>query len=122
MGIMFKTDRIDLGKSGEEKAAEFLREKGFRVVARNYRTRIGEVDLICKDGEQIVFVEVKTRRSLAFGDGAEAVNHRKREKLIKAAQLFLKSIRREDAPFRFDVVSVLSGETDQITHIPCAFP
>lgn len=110
------------GKKGEEEAKKFLQDKGFEILAQNYRSPFGEVDLVCKDKNELVFVEVKTRRNLEFGDGAEAVDRKKQEKIMKTAFYFLKNQRLEAHPFRFDVVSILSGSDLKISYIPRAFP
>lgn len=110
------------GKTGEGKARKFLEHKGYRIVDQNYRNALGEVDLICKDHDTLVFVEVKARKSREFGDGAEAVNHKKREKLIKMAYSYLKVNNLEAAPFRFDVISIVSGNPEEISHVVGAFP
>lgn len=108
-----------LGKAGEERTRDYLAGKGYKILAQNYRSPFGEVDLICQDEKEIVFVEVKTRSSSAFGEGLEAVNFKKQEKIIRTAQYFLKKKGIKNLPFRFDVISILSKE---ITHIPHAFP
>ncbi|MEW6264717.1 MAG: YraN family protein [Thermodesulfobacteriota bacterium] len=98
--------RRDIGRRGEEAAAVFLRQRGLKILERNFRTRYGEIDLICLDGPRVVFVEVKTRTSHAFGPGSEAVNRVKQRRLSKAAQHYLLSRRWQDKPARFDVLSI----------------
>jgi putative endonuclease len=117
-----KTRNAVLGKSGEEEARRFLLKKGYEIIAQNYRSPFGEVDLICKDQNSVVFVEVKTRKNLNFGDGAEAVVPKKQKKIIKTALYFLKNKHLEAHPYRFDVVSILSGGDLKISYIPHAFP
>jgi putative endonuclease len=78
-----------LGKEGEKAAERYLRKKGYRVVERNYRCSAGEVDLIVLDRRVVVFVEVKTRTDHRFGTPLEAVEFRKQQKMIQAAQFFL---------------------------------
>jgi putative endonuclease len=112
---------VSLGKKGEEKAAVFLEKKGLQILAKNFRSPFGEIDLVCKEKNQIVFVEVKTRTSLSFGDGAEAISLQKINRIVKTAYHFLKTQHLENAPFRFDVVSLLLDKQD-IIHIPNAFP
>ncbi|NOX44447.1 MAG: YraN family protein [Caldiserica bacterium] len=104
-------------REAEARACGYLRSLGYAIVARNWRWRGGEVDIIAKDGDTLVFVEVKARSGTRFGDPAEAVDRRKRGKLLAAA----KAILGRDAgrvPIRFDVVSVLGGE---ISHLRDAF-
>jgi putative endonuclease len=111
-----------LGCDGEELAAKFLKKKGYSIVARNYKTRIGEIDIIAKDGNMTVFIEVKTRANDSFGYPFEAVNKGKRQKLKNLALLFLKTHPKESTA-RFDVISILckqNGET-AIEHIKDAF-
>ena len=105
------------GDRGEERAARFLQARGLRIVARNYRTRQGEIDLVAMDGAVLVFVEVRMRASAGFGDGAESVDHRKRRRIEAAARHYLMRLGREPA-CRFDVVSL---ERDEPTWIRAAF-
>ncbi len=113
----------DLGRRGEEAAAEFLIANGFRVLERRYRSRAGEIDLIAQEGDTVVFVEVKTRTSLACGLPAEAVDRRKRARLARAASIYLMRSGTSDRPCRFDVVEVLRvpGRTLRIRLIRDAF-
>jgi putative endonuclease len=98
-----------LGKIGERHAARFLSKAGFAIVARNYRTPLGEIDIVARDGETLAFIEVKTRSSRAFGLPQEAVDCRKQRQLIRAAQVFLKAHGEPAVPCRFDVVAVTTG-------------
>ncbi len=100
-------DRLLLSKEAEGLAALHLRQEGFRIVARNYRCRLGEIDIIARDGEAVVFVEVKARRSFRFGAPAESVTERKRRSLEGAARYYLmQNPSLADKPCRFDVVTV----------------
>lgn len=113
-----------LGNAGERVAARHLRRQGMRILHRQYRTPMGEIDLIAQDGETLVFVEVKTRRGLSAGLPAEAVDRRKQAQLTRLALVFLKKHRLLDHPARFDVVAIVwpeSGRRPQITHYPNAF-
>ena len=96
---------VKLGKKGEGLAVKFLRKKGYRIKECNFKTRLGEIDIIAGDGNILVFVEVKTRESLEYGHPFEAVNTRKRNKIASVALLYLKKLE-EIPPCRFDVVSV----------------
>ncbi|MCA9070013.1 MAG: YraN family protein [Planctomycetaceae bacterium] len=114
-----------LGNRGERKAARFLRRQGFRILARQYANRHGEIDLIARDGDFIVFVEVKTRRSDAAGLPVEAVTTDKQRKLTKTALVWLKRRGLLESRCRFDVVSIVwpeDSKTPQITHYKNAFP
>lgn len=106
--------RRSVGVTGEDLAAAWYVEQGYEVVARNWRCRHGELDLIVRDGRTFVFCEVKSRSSLAFGSPLEAVTHTKRQRIRHLAARWL-----EDAPvrpsgIRFDVVAVLDGELEVI--------
>lgn len=99
----------DLGRWGEREAARFLRRKGYRVLLRNVRIGGGEIDLVCRHGNVLVFVEVKTRSSTAHGEPAEAVDAGKRARLVRAAYAYLEELGREDVTYRFDIVEVLAA-------------
>jgi putative endonuclease len=110
-----------LGDEGERAAARHLRGRGFRVITRGYRTSRGEIDLIARDRDTLVFVEVKTRRS---GQPAEAVTPEKERRLTLAALHFLKKYRLLEQRCRFDVVAVTwpqSGSAPSIEHFVNAF-
>ena len=114
---------MTIGDRGELRAAEYLQNKGFYILERNYRTRRGEIDLICADDRYLVFVEVKTRSSTSFGMPCEAVTSVKQRKLVLAAQQWLYNHPTELQP-RFDVVEILVSpdrSTCRIRHIPDAF-
>lgn len=111
-----------LGRDGERVAEQFLKQKGFKIVERNYRCAAGELDLIALDRRVVVFVEVKTRTGLNYGTPLEAVAYRKQQKMIQAAQYFLseKGLHQRDA--RFDVVGVTwPGREPVVEHIENAF-
>ncbi len=107
-----------LGRVGEEKAAEFLKKKGYQIIKTNYRSHFGEADIIAKDGDTIVFVEVKTRSGDGYGQPSEAVDYKKREKYFKIATDYLMRTGESDTACRFDVVEIEKGE---INHIFDAF-
>lgn len=101
------------GRLAEDAARRFLEQRGLRLLARNYHCRRGEIDLIMKDSDCIVFVEVRYRSSARFGSAAESVDRRKQACLVAAARHYLhRHQRTADAPCRFDVIS--------ITRAPCA--
>ncbi|HEU4402869.1 MAG TPA: YraN family protein [Candidatus Polarisedimenticolia bacterium] len=99
--------RHDLGRRGEAAAARHLEALGLRILARGVRTRAGEIDLVAEEGGTLVFVEVKTRSSLAWGRPSEAVDRRKRERLTRAAAVFLIGLDGPEPPCRFDVAEVV---------------
>ena len=111
-----------LGSKGESLAVKFLKTKGYKIISRNYKTAIGEIDIIAQDGETVVFIEVKTRANDAFGYPFEAVHSRKRRKLKNLALLYLKNHGKE-LPVRFDVLSIMYIEDSikEIEHIKDAF-
>jgi len=97
------------GKQGEELAVKHLKKQGYEIICMNYRTRLGEIDIIAKDKDTIVFVEVKSRSSSAFGSPKQAVNLEKQKKISKNALLYLKETSQMNARARFDVVAVFSS-------------
>lgn len=110
------------GGWGEEKATEFLRKEGFRVLTRNFRTRYGELDIVARRGKTLVFFEVKTRKNLGEIQPFEAVNHRKQEKIKIAALEFLQKTKEKYSSVRFDVITVIGDEASwSIEHIENAF-
>jgi len=110
-----------IGQKGEDIAAHYLKEKGYKILHRNYRTPLGEADVIMADNDILVFVEVKTRSGTAFGEPFEAVDFRKQEKIRRIALYYLK-LNKLQKQVRFDVVSIVSsnGRPD-IRHIVEAF-
>ena len=96
---------MKLGEKGEGVAVKFLREKGYKIIAQNFKTRIGEIDIIARDGETLAFIEVKTRESIEYGQPFEAVNRFKKRKIANVASLYLMRLK-EIPPCRFDVVSI----------------
>jgi putative endonuclease len=108
--------KLRLGKSGEERAAGYLRKKGYDILEKNYRCRFGEIDIIASKDGVLVFVEVKTRSSADYGFGYESVTQSKQGKLVKTAQFYMSG--RAEVPARFDVISI---DGDLVTHIENAF-
>ena len=103
------TQKKELGKKGEDLALRFLKKNGYRIFARNYVCKMGEVDIIAKEKDTLAFIEVKTRTSTAFGPPQLAVNSAKQMQLSKVALYFLKEKGIEDVKARFDVVAILLG-------------
>lgn len=112
-----------LGDEGEGRAEAYLREKGFRILGRNVRSPLGELDLIADDQGVLVFVEVKRRRTGTYGGAIEAVDARKRAKLIHLAAHYLAQHRIHDRACRFDVVLIQdqAGTAGAVQHIANAF-
>ena len=98
--------RVLFGKSGEDLACRELERRGYAIVARRYRRRGGELDIIARDGGTLVFVEVKARESRDFGEAADAVTWAKRRTMARLALEYVARHRLTEAPCRFDVVSI----------------
>lgn len=104
-----------IGLEGESKAVEYLKSKSYQIIETNYHSRYGEIDIIAKDKDTFVFIEVKYRKNSKFGLGSESVSMKKISSISKTARYYLKS---EDIDCRFDVVSI---DKNEITHIINAF-
>jgi putative endonuclease len=106
-----------LGNQGEKAAGNYLKSKGYKIVEKNYRCKLGEIDLIAEKDDFIVFVEVKTRSNDKFGKGFEAVVNKKIDKIRRVAMLYMiqKDLQKE---IRFDVISI---DNNVVTHIEGAF-
>lgn len=99
-------DRGEIGRRGERAAERYLMGRGFRILERNFRARRGEIDLIAEERGELVFVEVRFRRSARYGSPAETVDLRKRRRLVKAAEFYLLRRGLGDVPCRFDLVAL----------------
>ena len=117
-GAKLKQFNYVKGKKNEQLAYEYLKKRKYKILEINYVNAIGEIDIIAKDKNAIVFVEVKFRKSAAFGYPLEAVDVRKQNKIRRVATIYLKQNSLFDEEIRFDVLSVLGEE---ITHIENAF-
>ena len=110
------------GEKGEALAVRRLRKAGYKIIETNYHTRLGEIDIIAKDKDTIVFVEVKSRRSVHFGDPKHAVTPQKQRKISMVALYYLKTTGQTTARARFDVVTVISNrDQPQVDIIKNAF-
>ena len=111
-----------LGLKGESLAVRFLKSEGYKILSKNFRTPVGEIDIIAQDGETVVFIEVKARTNDSFGYPFESVHKKKRKKLRDLALLYLKKQGKE-LPVRFDVLSIMFTENGrrEIQHIKDAF-
>lgn len=116
-------ERIELGRRGEDLALAYLLGLGYRLQARNYRFRGGELDLVMLDGPVLVFVEVRSRTSLQHGTPLETIDFKKRRQIEKTAGFYLAREKiSPDTPCRFDAIAVeLCGNTPQISHLKNAF-
>ena len=99
-----------LGKTGEKVAVNFLKENGYKILRNNYKTKLGEIDIIAKDKDTLCFIEVKTRNSIRFGSPSESVTVFKRRQISKLALQFLKERNLLGKRARFDVVSIVYSE------------
>ena len=113
----------ELGLRGEDIARKHLEALGFSIVSRNFRSRFGEIDLVAKDGDTIVFVEVKARRSRQFGLAVEQITKGKQKKIIKTAGEYLRRCGSFESCVRFDVlaIDILPGGKEIIEHVKGAF-
>jgi len=115
-------ERLDLGRQGEELALKKIKRLGYKCITRNYRCPLGEIDLIAKDRDCLVFIEIKTRKGKSLSYAKEAVDGRKKRQLSKVALAYMKSNNCCDAKSRFDVVAInLSEDEPQIEVIQNAF-
>ena len=103
-------DNKALGRACEALSADVLRKKGYRILHKNWRCLLGEIDIVARDRDFLVFVEIKARRTILFGPGYSSVNFAKQQKLIKLAKVFLKRYGLCDEPCRIDIVSIDLGE------------
>ena len=118
-----RTEKRKTGDRGEAIAAAHLEAKGYRVIARNFRCKAGEIDIIARHGDVLCFAEVKTRRPGRFGRPCEAVDWKKQRRLISTAQLFMKlNPQLRGLSLRMDVIEVeLLDGADKVTHLVNAF-
>lgn len=113
-------NNIEKGKLGEEIASKYIISKGGKVIERNYRTKIGEVDLIAKLNGELVFVEVKSRSNINYGYPSESVNYKKKRKIINVAKYYILDNSLDNLSIRFDVIEIYLKEK-KINHIVNAF-
>jgi len=110
------------GENSETLAAWFLRQNGYKIIEQNYRNRMGEIDIIAQDRKTIVFVEVKSRRSVRYGSPKFAVTPKKQRTISRVALYYLKTTNQTDAKARFDVVAIISNRDEpQIEIVKNAF-
>lgn len=106
------------GQRGEDLSAAFLKKNGYKILCRNYRNKIGEIDIIAEKKNCIIFVEVKARSSAMFGLPSEAVDDKKQAKIRRVAEVFMLDKKYQNKEVCFDVIEVLD---DEINHIENAF-
>jgi putative endonuclease len=106
-----------MGAFGERAAREYLKKRGYKILETNFRCALGEIDIVARDGDYVVFVEVRTRRSLVFGTPEESINAAKKAKLIKLGQYYLQAHQDPSSPWRIDIVAIEMGQHGKITRI-----
>ncbi|MDD5668519.1 MAG: YraN family protein [Candidatus Omnitrophica bacterium] len=112
----------ETGRTGEDAAAEFISRNGYSILARNYRRKSGEIDIVAREGTTVCFLEVKTRHSRLFGEPEESVSRVKQKQISRTALYFLKEHNLMDTNARFDVVSILfENQSPRVTLIKNAF-
>ncbi len=104
--------RRQVGLAGEKEARNYLESKGYEIIETNYRCPLGEIDIIAREQETIVFIEVRTRTGLAFGGPEESINFKKAHQMRRLAQYYLKTISVNERPCRIDLVAVRLKKND----------
>lgn len=110
---------LQLGKAGEEIAVKYLRKQGYKIICENYRSGLGEIDIIAQDRDTVVFVEVKSRTSDKFGFPYESIDRKKQNQIMKSALIYVKKEKIAHTNLRFDVISIFG---DSVNLIKNAFP
>jgi len=117
--------RKNLGKFGERVAAQYLSNKGYRILENNYTCPLGELDLIAEKGNRLIFIEVRTRRGSSFGRAEETIGREKQKRVRRLAQYYLAAAGCEERAVQFDIVAVQvhigKGCVEEIRHLECAF-
>lgn len=117
-------ERLSLGRWGEDQAAKYLRKKRFQIVERNFTCRLGEIDIIARNKDCLVFVEVKTKSGSDHPVPRYSVNLRKQRQIVRVARYYLKQLGSQDVRCRFDVIEIIAGggkRPEKIVHLPGAF-
>ena len=117
------TPRAQLGAKGEELARDFLRQQGYQILTSNYRCRHGEIDIVAQEGEDLVFVEVRSRRSTAFGIPEESLTRAKIRHLTASSQHYLQEHASQGVHWRIDLISIRFGagyQLESLNHLPHA--
>lgn len=107
----------DIGDYGETLAESYLISIGFTILNKNFKCKLGEIDLICREGSYIVFVEVKSRYSTQFGTPADSVTYKKQKKIFKTAQFYIMKYVLHNNNFRFDVIEIILNSSDDSYNI-----
>lgn len=119
-GVIMKKE---LGRYGEQRAVQYLKQKGYRIICTNYYTRYGELDIVCQKQGEIIFVEVKTRKTKSYGSPEESITYKKMQNIKKAALKYLHENPIAFRGLRFDVISIFIDDQakENINHIENAF-
>lgn len=116
--MSIKSSNKIIGQFGEEHAQKFLKKMGWKILATNYHySRFAEIDIIAKDKDVIVFVEVKTRSTTAFGHPFEAVSKSKLQNIFKAGLAYLQTTKESYKSYRIDIISVIGKENPKVEHL-----
>ncbi|MEO1052981.1 MAG: YraN family protein [Bacteroidota bacterium] len=113
-------DNKTIGDRGEELAANYLKDKGYEILVRNYRYKRSEIDIICKHNSLLVFIEVKTRKNNTYGEPEASVDQKKAAKVIEGAEQYIEEIDWH-GDIRFDIISILLKKPPEIEHFEDAF-
>lgn len=114
-------NHLDFGAKGEDLAATYLSDLGYQIIQRNYKNKIGELDIIALDGQVLVIVEVKTRKNLRYGHAFEAVDERKQRKIKDTTLVYLQEKKLNYLQCRFDVIEVYPYNNTECNHFIDAF-
>ena len=110
-------NKRETGNIYEQKADELVLKSGYEILEKNFRSYRGEIDLICCKDKEIVFIEVKYRRTKDFGEGFESVDHKKIKKIYRTAQLYISNIKDQSYTYRFDCISFLNDKPKWMTNV-----
>ncbi len=120
--VLRRRQTREKGNAGEDLGVDYLKGRGFRIVARNYRTRFGEIDIVAEHGGELVFVEVRSLSSSSGHLPEETIGFEKQKRLSLTAQAYLQENRLEDRVARFDILAIeIDGRTSTVRHLPDAF-
>ncbi len=114
-------NNVAKGKYGESLAKDYLISKGYVILDKNYRSKMGEIDIVAKKGETLVFIEVKARTTIDYGYPFESVNRRKQEKILKSSLLYIRQKKLFDYQLRYDIIEIYLAKEVKINHIENAF-
>lgn len=117
-----KENNKKVGAIGEKIAKEYLQKEGYKILETNFYCRFGEIDIVAKNGDEIVFVEVKTRKQIRYGNGAESVNYYKKNHIYKVAEFYTYIYQLYENPISFDVIEVylFDDQETRVAHMKSA--